>query len=454
MGKRAFAVGSQNIYTSTSTAANMWPQLASIGGPILDVRVELNMNESGLFRFKIGFDDISGPRVEDSYYRLLGDSFIDPEGVFGGIYSNLSNQVNGRMFIEHEDFGQESDMTIFNNAFKATRIWASILEPLVKFQGGRNDMEYSVPGQIHVIYIDPTCVQKKIDFRTIGYGDGLEGTEMLLFNLEEMEDIIFTQSNDTAINVGDDFFLGVTNNFTDIFSGDTRINYTWVDPNNNSISNDTNFTFNNATINDTGIYNIQVEFLGCPVFSLPVRVTMPIPLPVKLIAFNATLQNNESVKLEWSTSSEINNDYFTLEKSDDLEEWQLVDKINGAGNSNNTINYTDVDNDPFQGVSYYRLKQTDFDGGTSYSKIRSVELKYNDGIKIFPNPATKLFVIELDDIKGTHIKIVNNLGKEVLVSKFVEGNRMVFDSSKLSSGIYFILITGNTGAYSKKIIIE
>ena len=285
IGKRAYAIGSQRLYTSTSTTASMWPTLVSQGGNLLDARAELDMNESGLFRFEIGFDDASGS-FSDSYYRLLGDSFVDIKGVFGGIYSTLANQVEGRMFIEHEDYGEELELAIFNNTFKSNRLWTSILEPLVQYQGGRSDRKYSVPGQIHGIYVDSTCAQKKIDFRTIGYGDGLRGTEMLLFSVEAMEDILFTQSNDTVINVGDDFNLAVTNNFSDIFSGDSRISYTWLDPNNNPISIDTVHTFTNAAITDTGIYNIEIDFFDCPIFQLPVHVEID-PCATSVV-FNVT----------------------------------------------------------------------------------------------------------------------------------------------------------------------
>jgi len=312
IGKRAYAIGSQRLYTSTSSAANMYPTLVSQGGNLLDVRSEQDMNESGLFRFEIEFNDASGT-FSDSYYRLLGDSLIDIEGVFGGIYSDLSNEIEGRMFIEHQDFGQELDITIFNNAFKSDRLWTSVLEPLVQYQGGRTDRRYSVPGELHAIYLDSLCVQKKIDFRTIGYGDGLRGTEMLLFDLEEMEDIIFVQSPDTTINIGDNFNLAVTNNFADIFSGDTRINYTWLDPSNNPISNDTAFTFNNAAISDTGIYNIQIDFLGCPVFSLPVKVSIEIDTEINEI------QNN----LLFTVFPNPARKSFTVEL-DDLKDAQVI----------------------------------------------------------------------------------------------------------------------------------
>jgi hypothetical protein len=307
MGKRAYAIGGQRLYTSTSTTANMWPTLASQGGNLLNIRSEQNMNESGLFRFEIGFNDASGT-FSDYYYRLLGDSFVDIKGVCGGIYSDTKNQVDGKIFIEHDGFGEEPSLIIFNNAFIANRSWASILETQTKFQGGRNDREYSVPGKIHAIYLDSNCTRKKIDFRTIGYGDGLEGTEMLLFNLDKMEDILFTQSNDIQINTGDNITLAVTNNFTDIFSGDTRVNYTWLDPNNNPISNDTLLIINNASIIDTGIYNIEIDFFGCPLFNLPILVTMDTVTVIRetLNNFGILIYPNPNIGL------------FTIEKPNNL----------------------------------------------------------------------------------------------------------------------------------------
>ncbi len=276
-GKRAWAMGNQPLYTSTSSAATMWPTLAVIGGSPLGQRSELNLTESGLFRFEIGFNDPQGPRIEDSYFRLLGNDFIDIHGVFGGIYSPSLNQVDGRIFIEHENFGAETQINLTNNCFKSPRLWTSIPETDVNRQGGRTDRKYSVPGMIHAIYINPDCSQKKIDFRTIGYGDGLDGTEMLLFNTSDMDDILFTESNDTSVCESENFTLGVTNNFPDIFHDDPRVTYSWKDPSSAVISTDTLFHFVGATLSDTGVYTLDITFFGCPIFQKSVSITIGNP---------------------------------------------------------------------------------------------------------------------------------------------------------------------------------
>jgi hypothetical protein len=94
-------------------------------------------------------------------------------------------------------------------------------------------------------------------------------------------------------------------------------------------------------------------------------------LPVKLLSFNATLAN-EKVNCAWETALEINNDYFTIEKSKDGNSFEAVGNVKGQGNSNRNIRYSYIDNNPFSGISYYRLKQTDFDGKYAYSSIKKV----------------------------------------------------------------------------------
>ena len=95
------------------------------------------------------------------------------------------------------------------------------------------------------------------------------------------------------------------------------------------------------------------------------------PLPVELISFTASLEGSNAI-LNWITASEINSDYFEIERSLDGINFESISMIDGAGNSNHQLSYSDIDyNVDLLGVSvfYYRLKQTDFDGSYSYSQI-------------------------------------------------------------------------------------
>lgn len=100
------------------------------------------------------------------------------------------------------------------------------------------------------------------------------------------------------------------------------------------------------------------------------------PLPIELLSFTAKYQDG-IVLLNWATGSEINNDYFTLERSRDALNAEIIGFVDGAGNSSRTLHYQFVDRDPLPGISYYRLKQTDYDGSFEYSQWMAVQV---DGI--------------------------------------------------------------------------
>ena len=97
------------------------------------------------------------------------------------------------------------------------------------------------------------------------------------------------------------------------------------------------------------------------------------PLPIELTRLNARVENNV-VRLEWETASETNNDFFTVEKSSDAINFEKLTIVQGAGNSTKQIRYSIIDDSPINGISYYRLKQTDFDGLLEFSGVISVQL--------------------------------------------------------------------------------
>jgi len=164
------------------------------------------------------------------------------------------------------------------------------------------------------------------------------------------------------------------------------------------------------------------------------------PLPIKLIVFSAELNNN-ATNFIWVTASEKNNDFFTLEKSTDIKNWEIITTIKGAKYSNTIISYKYTYFTPINNITYFRLKQTDFDGKFTYSRVISVnEKKNNKELSAFPNP-TKDIVF----IKGIHslekIKVFNIMGQDV--SSFIDINAETeshfrIDFSKLSNGIYII----------------
>ena len=107
-----------------------------------------------------------------------------------------------------------------------------------------------------------------------------------------------------------------------------------------------------------------------------------IILPIELSFFNA-IALEDKVELNWVTSSEKNNDFFTIEKSMNGSVWEVVSTLKGSGNSNQELSYSLYDYLPYQGDSYYRLKQTDFDGNFTYSSIQIVSFLGKDANSFF-----------------------------------------------------------------------
>jgi len=172
----------------------------------------------------------------------------------------------------------------------------------------------------------------------------------------------------------------------------------------------------------------------------------PTPLPVELILFTA-VPVSQKVKVSWQTASEINNDYFLVERSNNGINWQPVAKLAGAGNSSTMQFYTMDDEDPYSGVSYYRLKQTDYDGKYTYSGIAAVQFgSYPQDITLFPNPAVEQLDIFLkDEASNIIVDIYNATGQKVM-THYTPGPPDLKESINISSlpnGVYYITIKTN-----------
>ncbi len=184
--------------------------------------------------------------------------------------------------------------------------------------------------------------------------------------------------------------------------------------------------------------------------------TVNNPLPIELLTFNA-IPNGKKVDLKWSTASEKNNDYFTVEKSTDAQVFEFVAEIDGAGNSTDVIDYTTSDNQPYSGVSYYRLKQTDFNGEYSYSSIVAVNFSENEsGVFVYPNPADLQngFNIEFSSIcESCTLIVMDATGRKVYESK-VQSKKILIDQI-IAPGLYFIQYTNGLGVnQNQKIILK
>jgi hypothetical protein len=159
------------------------------------------------------------------------------------------------------------------------------------------------------------------------------------------------------------------------------------------------------------------------------------------VSFEA-IPREEQVDLKWTTSSETNNNYFTIEKSLDGKEFFEIGTVEGAHNSTETKNYELPDKFPSLGISYYRLKQTDYDGNYTYSDIVPVKYKKNSGhYSVFPNPATDNVYL-VSEVRTKSQLIVRTAEGRVVQQLEVEGSNQItpLNLSGLSNGMYILEI--------------
>jgi hypothetical protein len=168
-------------------------------------------------------------------------------------------------------------------------------------------------------------------------------------------------------------------------------------------------------------------------------------LPIELLSFNAKVEG-ENIQLDWSTASETNNSYFNVERSADGINFASIYKVNGAGNSSQTLNYASLDNKPLAGLSYYRLKQTDFDGKTSYSSKESVVFNFwhNFTLNIYPNPfSSETTFHTTKNLNEASLMVYNSFGEVVKRMTNIYGQTFTFQSENLPSGLYYINLLQN-----------
>ncbi len=129
---------------------------------------------------------------------------------------------------------------------------------------------------------------------------------------------------------------------------------------------------------------------------------LQMDLPVELLSFDATRKNRDEVQLDWSTASELNNNGFEVERMLENEnEFQQIAFVAGNGTTSNTSYYELLDDNSYTGISYYRLKQVDFDGTSSYSPIRAVVGEQGSitfGATIFPNPVEDVLKVRFAEL--------------------------------------------------------
>ena len=328
--------------------------------------------------------------------------------------------------------GDVMDLYILKFNTSCQRRWAT-------YFGGGNDWEYVINGD-RGITIDPDSGDIYIAFETHSTdvytknpgvpnyfcgsaGGGSEEIFLLKFN-ESLDDEWATYFEGTGAERGHGVILNSAGNLFVTGSGSSGV-IDAIDPGGGAYFDDTH---------NTGFDVILLKFGNNPV-------------PVTLIKFEAKCTDNRYVELVWSTATETNNDFFTIEKSPDGRNFETLENIKGAGNSNVLMNYSFTDFYPYQNKTYYRLKQTDFDGTSVTCKTISAQcaVKWDklSIINIQPNPAENMVYINIGAPDNTEMTLTlsNSAGQTVLKKTFMieKGSQTLqLDISQYAEGMYML----------------
>ncbi len=208
------------------------------------------------------------------------------------------------------------------------------------------------------------------------------------------------------------------------------------------------YTFTGVTIND-GYY-----------FTIGTTNASTTPLPIDLVDFNVTYEN-PVVVASWNTASELNNDFFMLERAGTDLQFEILDTLSGAGNSKIPRAYSTIDPYPYEGRSYYRLSQTDFDGTVTYFSPKSISIEETQKrLSAFPNPNDgRIIHFRWGNAKFNlnYVEVIDYNGKTLETAYHESGNLREYSielKHRLSSGFYILKVHYNGKDEFVKLLVK
>ncbi len=210
-----------------------------------------------------------------------------------------------------------------------------------------------------------------------------------------------------------------------------------------------------------GVGNVSVA--GLSTFSPWTLVSVTEPLPVQLLSFTATAHQKEDVLVSWNTASEINNNFFTVERTNNGSDFEYVGTVKGSGNSSIVHGYKLTDPYPFSGVSYYRLSQTDFNGHRTIYNPVPVDLIPPVRVNVFPSPShgDALYLSLIGEPVNEEILVLlyDLEGRTTYSKVFITGQtgsvlEVINHSARLAPGIYLVVATSQNSIYKQKVVVE
>ncbi|MCR9174342.1 MAG: T9SS type A sorting domain-containing protein [bacterium] len=208
-------------------------------------------------------------------------------------------------------------------------------------------------------------------------------------------------------------------------------------------------SYANPIITVTGISTVHVPDNSIRYITIA-SIQNSSPLPIGLTDYYVDCENG-SPALHWSTASEVNNDYFSIEKSRDGIQYSVVATIDGNGSTNQTSNYQWTDETPFFGATYYQLTQTDFDGTKTMLGLRSADCRASENIQIYPNPIESNVHVYVNT--ACTISIIDHVGKLVYENKLEVGDNGI-RLETIATGVYSARFIFDSGHVENRQIVK
>jgi len=196
-------------------------------------------------------------------------------------------------------------------------------------------------------------------------------------------------------------------------------------------------------------------------FSTAINANIANDLSVKFLRFYVN-QDGDYVQVRWKTVSEYDNDFFTVERSKDMINWESLENVPGSGASPGEGVYEYFDTEPKSGLTYYRIKQTDLNGAYDFSHIEKVEFEEfaNEiaDVAVAPNPlpgtGSDITVNGETSLVGSTVKLMDITGKEIQITVNINDTEMKVTPYTRIPGLYFLVIQKGKQSVVKKIKFE
>jgi hypothetical protein len=280
------------------------------------------------------------------------------------------------------------------------------------------------------------------------------GTLIVYGDLDVINNLTITETGSGVVRVIGN--VNMNNNGSLIVNGEFRVDGNFTGGNNTDVNvnglvsvGGTTSVGNGSTLTGTG------QFVTHGACSSPGSTFCSSgPLPLSLVSFS-TVVDNGTVSVKWVTESEINLDYFTVQRSIDAREFTTIGMIKAVGSNASRNNYSLIDYQPVLGKSYYRLKETDLDGKITYFKIHALDYSADQAVQFYPNPVTRGLLnlrAGLDTSGGYMITVFDMSGRQL--RQFIDSRAEIEMNLDVAAGLYLVRFDSPSQHMISKIIVK